>query len=219
MLLAVGVVFAILGLAELGWHKGWMESELGRKAVHMSVGSFVALWPFFLSWWQVQLLSAAFLVVVIFSKSFNVFRVIHSVQRPTYGEICFALIVGILPFITQDRAIYAAAILLMGLADGLAAVVGTKYGRTTRYHVLGHTKSIVGTLTFFVVSLAILIGYAAFSPAAFSPAAFSPAAFSPWLVFIAALVALIENIAVLGLDNLFVPLVAALALVWLKAVG
>jgi len=209
MVLAVGVVFAILSLAELGWHRGWMESEFGRKAVHMSVGSFVALWPFFLSWWQIQLLSAVFLVVVIFSKSFNVFRVIHSVQRPTYGEICFALIVGILPFITQDRAIYAAAVLLMGLADGLAAVVGTKYGRTTRYHVLGHAKSVVGTLTFFVVSLAILIGYVAFSPAVFSP----------WLVLIAALAALIENIAVLGLDNLFVPLVAALALVWLKAVG
>lgn len=209
IILAVAVVFAILCLAEFGWHKGWMESELGRKAVHMSVGTFVAFWPFFLSWWQVQLLSAAFLVVVLLSKSLNTFSVIHSVQRPTYGEICFALVVGILPFITQDRGIYAAAVLLMGLADGLAAVIGTKYGNTTRYHVLGHTKSIAGTLTFFVVSLAILAGYVAFSPAGFSP----------WLILIALLATLIENIAVMGLDNLFVPLVAALALVWIKALG
>lgn len=208
-ILAVVTVFLILCLAEIGWHKGWMESELGRKAVHMSVGTFVAFWPFFLSWWQVQLLSAAFLVVVILSKSFRIFNVVHSVQRPTYGEICFALIVGILPFVTQDRAIYAAAVLLMGLADGLAAVIGTKYGGMTRYHVLGHAKSVVGTLTFFVVSLGILGGYVVFSPAGFSP----------WLILIAVVATLIENVAVLGLDNLFVPLVTALALVWLKVAG
>ncbi|MEJ0072596.1 MAG: hypothetical protein WDN27_00660 [Candidatus Saccharibacteria bacterium] len=56
-------------------------------------------------------------------------------QRPTYGEIFFALIVGLLTFITSAKAIYAAAILQMSLADGFAAIIGSRFGRDNKYHV------------------------------------------------------------------------------------
>lgn len=202
--LTILVVFAVLCLAELGWRRGWMDSELGRKAVHISVGSFVAVWPFFLGWTQIELLSVAFAVVIIISKALNVFGAIHSVQRPTYGEIFFALVVGAIALLTHSKEIYAAAVLQMSLADGLAAVIGSKYGHFTRYHVLGHVKSAVGTATFFVVSLAILAGYAYGVHADFSPA----------FVLIALGAALLENVAVLGLDNLLVPLFVAAALLF-----
>lgn len=203
LLVTIAVVFAILCLAEYSWRKGWMDSEIGRKAVHITVGSFVAFWPFFLTWTQIELLSIAFAVVIIISKSINLFGAIHSVQRPTYGEIFFALVVGVIAIITHDKYIYAAAVLQMSLADGLAAVIGSKYGRLTRYHVLGHVKSIVGTATFFIVSLAILVGYALIVHAPLSPL----------YLLIALGAALFENIAVLGLDNLLVPLWVAAALV------
>lgn len=206
VILTVAVVLAVLLAAEFAWRQGWMESELGRKAVHITVGSFVAFWPFFLSWRQIELLSAVFFIAVILSKSLNVFSAIHSVQRPTYGEACFALVVGFLAFVTHDPAVYAAALLQMSLADGLAAILGTKYGRTTRYHVLGHVKSAVGTLTFFVISFGILVAYVALTPVPFSMG----------LVLVAAGAAALENVAVLGLDNLFVPLFVGAALVLLK---
>jgi dolichol kinase len=55
----------------------------------------------------------------------------------------------------------------MSLADGLAAVIGTRYGNRQKYLVLGYTKSVLGTLTFFVVSLGILFGYSHYSHSAF----------------------------------------------------
>jgi phytol kinase len=199
------VVFIVLVLSEIGWRLGYMTSEVGRKFVHITVGSFVAFWPFFLSWNQIRLLSLAFLAIVIFSKIFNVFSAIHSVQRPTYGEFYFALVVGLLTFITHSKAIYAAALLQMSIADGMAAIVGVEYGlkrQGYRYHVLGHTKTWIGSLTFFLISAAILFGYSA------------DTMHLSWygVVVLAAAATAIENIGILGLDNLLAPLLVAVVL-------
>jgi dolichol kinase len=44
----------------------------------------------------------------------------------------------------------------VALADGFAAIIGTKYGRAWAYKVFGQTKTIIGSMTFWVVSLCIL---------------------------------------------------------------
>lgn len=200
------VVFVLLVLSEVGWRWGYMTNEVGRKFVHITVGSFVAFWPFFLSWNQIRLLSLAFLVVVIISKYLHVFRAIHSVQRPTYGEFYFAIVVGLLTFVTKSKGIYAASLLQMSLADGMAAIVGVEYGlKKHRGHykvLLGHSKTIIGTATFFVVSLAILIGYG-------TDSTHLSWFLAPVLAFGAMIV---ENLAVAGLDNLLVPLLLAVVL-------
>ncbi len=202
--LTVMAVFAVLLVSEWGWRKGWLANEVGRKFVHITVGSFVAFWPFFLSWDQIRLLSLAFMLVVLVTTYFNTFHAISSVQRPTYGEFFFALTVGLLTFITDDKAIYAAAILQMSLADGLAAIVGVRYGRDNKYHVLGHLKSVIGTGTFFITSLLILMAYSLLSGTMLPV---------PLLLLAASLAAALENVAVLGVDNLVVPLFVCVLLV------
>ena len=179
-----------------------MHGEFSRKFIHITVGSLVAFWPFFLSWRQIQLLSIAFLIVVVVSKYLHLFQAIHSVQRPTYGELYFALAVGIVPFITHDKWIYMAALLQMSLADGLAAIMGSRYGKQS-YLVFGHTKSVVGTVTFFVVSLSILIGYIYLSGDDLS---------ALLILSVAAGAAVLENLAVRGLDNLLLPIMVAVIL-------
>lgn len=194
------IVFAILVLSEF-WHRRHPQpNELSRKFVHITIGSFVAFWPFFLSWNQIVFLSGAFLVGVTISKYLNIFQAIHSVQRPTWGEIFFAAAVGIIALVTQSKGIYAAALLQMSLADGLAAIVGLRFGTGNRYKVFGSTKSMAGTMTFFVISLALLVGYSIVTEA------YLPLAF---LVLLAAGTSLIENLGVFGLDNIMVPLLIA----------
>lgn len=203
LVLTVLVVFALLIVSEMWWRIRRPHDEFSRKFIHITVGSFVAFWPLFLSWNQIIALSAAFIVVVTASQYFGIFKAIHAVERPTWGEICFAAAVGILALITKDAAIYMAAVLHMSVADGLAALVGTAYGKSNSYKVFGHRKSIAGTLTFMGVSLAILISYATVVPVAPLPV---------FLVGLAALAAALENFAVRGLDNLFVPLLVAAVL-------
>ncbi len=110
ILATVLVVFLLLLIGELWWRKQRLNNEFTRKFVHITVGTFVAFWPFFLSWQEIRLLSVAFLVVVGLSKYLRVFRAIHTVQRPTWGELFFALAVGAITFITHDKWIYATAL-------------------------------------------------------------------------------------------------------------
>ena len=203
LILTVLVVFLILCLNEAWWRKAKAHTELGRKFVHITVGSFVAFWPFFLSWNEIKLLSLAFLLVVVVSKYLRVFRAIHSVQRPTWGEVYFALAVGFVTFITHNKWIYLTALLQMSLADGLAAIFGVLYGQRQRYLVFGQTKSVVGTLTFLIVSMAILGVFGLYGGIHIDP---------PVMLGIAAGASIIENLGVFGLDNLFVPLLVAGAL-------
>lgn len=199
----VFLIFLVLVLNELWWRRHTMHSELSRKFIHISVGSFVAFWPFFLSWRSIQFLSVAFLVGVGVSKYLNIFRAIHSVTRPTWGEIFFAISVGAITFLTHDKGIYAAALLQMSLADGMAAIIGTRYGNRQKYAIFGYTKSVIGTLTFFVFSLLVLIGFSHYSHISITPY---------WAVGVAGAASLIENVAIRGLDNLLVPVVVALLL-------
>lgn len=205
LLFAVLAVFIILIFNEWWWRSLTSHGELNRKFVHITVGSFVAFWPYFLSWRQIQILSIAFIVVVTVSKYLNIFNAIHSVQRPTWGEFFFAAAVGLTTLVTHDNLIYAAALLQMSLADGLAAITGVRYGGRRRFLVFGRTKSFAGTLTFFVVSTAILWGFDLLGG--------SPYLGAGYLLFVSFTATLVEGMAVRGLDNLLVPLIVAALLV------
>lgn len=207
ILFAILVVFALLVISEFWWRKQRLQTEFTRKFVHITVGTFVAFWPFFLSWNEIRLLSFAFLLVVGVSKYLRLFRAIHTVQRPTLGELFFALAVGLVTLITQDKLIYMTALLQMSLADGFAAVIGTRYGQRFRYIVFGHAKSILGTLTFFVVSAVIL--------AIYSHKARIPLS-NRFILDLSVGASAIENIGVAGLDNLLVPVLVASALQFLR---
>jgi phytol kinase len=205
--LSVIVVFALLMVSEVWWRQQRPHGEFSRKFVHITVGSFVAFWPYWLTPNDIKLLSLAFLVVVATSKYLHIFQAVHSVQRPTSGEFWFALVVGALALMHNQPHIYTAALLEMSLADGLAAVVGTRWGNSRRYTVFGSPKTVVGTLTFLVVSCVILARYAAVS-----------GAISPLILIapIAVAATILENLAVRGLDNLVVPLFVAGALLIVK---
>jgi phytol kinase len=203
VLLTILSILLLLVGNEIWARRQQTHSEFSRKFIHITVGSFVAFWPFFLSWRQIELLSLAFVVVVLLSQSLGLFKAIHRVQRSTWGELCFAAAVGLVALLTHDKWIYVAALLQMSLADGLAAVIGQRYGRGNHYRVLGHTKSLVGTLTFFVVSLIILV--------AINHHLAAPLA-AMTLVGISILASVVENIGIRGLDNLLVPLLVTLIL-------
>lgn len=202
-LLTVLAVFLILLGSELWWRRHITHSEFSRKFVHITVGSFVAFWPFYLGWGQIQVLSIGFLVVVGISKYLHLFKAIHSVQRPTLGELYFAAAAGLVTLVTHNEWIYMTALLQMSLADGFAAVMGVRYGKQS-YLVFSHRKSMVGTLTFFVTSLAILVAYGQLASVHLD---------AGFIVGAAALAAVIENLGVAGIDNLIVPLLIAWLLV------
>lgn len=203
-MVAVGILIVLI-IAEFLRRRKKYSPENTRKFVHILTGTFAAFWPFFLSWPQIEIMACALLVVIFLSKYFNIFKAIHIDERRTFGEILFAIAIGLVAIITQDRLIYMAAILHMSLADGLAGVVGKHFGRRNTYTVFGHTKSIVGSATFWLSSLIIISLYFILSHAVGAVLA---------IIFLPLITTGLEATAVWGVDNFLVPVFIALTLMF-----
>lgn len=179
-----------------------LHTEVTRKFIHITVAGWAASWPFFMEWKQIQLISLLMFVGIVLSRGMHLFRAIHGVQRRTWGELFFAMSIGLAAVLARDEWTFAAAMLVMGVADGFAALAGTLIdGR--RYRVFGHTKSFHGTAVFFVCTLVILV------------ACSMPGNFPIGLVgfvLLPAIASVFENISIAGTDNLFVPLVVMLGI-------
>ena len=197
------VILILLIIVEYLWRIKNYHTELTRKFIHITVGSFVAFWPYFLHWDQIDLLALGFLVVIVFSRLATIFSSIHSFIRRTIGDLLFALVIPVVALITHDRLIFTIAILHLSLADGVAAVVGTRYGKKHRYKVFGQYKSIVGTVAFWLCSLTLITKFMIITNTN-----------DAWLkiIWLPLIATAMENIGVYGTDNILVPVLIAAVL-------
>lgn len=201
IILTLAIIFFLLCINEIWWRTKKHHSEISRKSVHITIGIYASFWPFYLSFTDIKLLAIAGLFVLLLSKYFNVIKAIHNVNRSTWGEALSAISVGLLAFLTNNKWIYAASLLQMALADGLAAVIGVIYGKKNQYKLIGHTKSVAGSLTFFIASLVILI--------VFQLAGHLSNGIL-YLSFTSLVATALENIGIKGIDNLAVPVAVLL---------
>lgn len=205
IILAVLPVFFLLVLTEILWRRNLLRGESARKLIHIIVGSYVAFWPFLISFKAIQAISAAFLIVIALSLKFGIFKAIHGVARKTWGEVLFAVGIGVIAVLTESPWIFTACILHMSVADGFAALAGKRWGKNNKYYVGGHEKSIVGTAVFWFCSL-LITGLAV---ANIPQLQVNMSMYLLWLPIIASFT---ENIGIGGTDNVLVPLVVYIAL-------
>lgn len=204
----LAVPIALVGVAclvymgEVLQHRYHYHPEITRKFIHISVATFAAFWPLFMSWGDIGSMSILLFFGVLLSKRISLFHSIYDVKRLTWGEIFFPVSIGMAALLHADTAAYVAAMLHLGIADGMAAIVGTLIGGKHRYKILGHTKSRAGTITFYVCSFLIIL---------FCGVIFGP---NSWLtvIWLPPMATILENIGIAGSDNFLVPMLIVLAL-------
>jgi phytol kinase len=181
------------------------QPEIIRKIVHIGTGNVILL-----AWWlnipAFVGITAAILasIITLLSYIFPLLPGINSVGRRSLGTFFYAMSIGILVawFWNLQQPQYAAlGILIMVWGDGLAALIGQRFGKH-KYMVLGSQKSWEGSLTMTLVSYIV------------SSLVLLEVAGNIWQVWIISLiVALIstalETSSFLGIDNLTVPLGSA----------
>lgn len=148
-----------------------------------------------------------FTIAVIMARLVPVLNHAWRVHRKSYGILLFPLGM-LLPllFITSDyQPEYLAGVLILGFADPAANYIGTKYG-SLKYKILKTTKSLQGSLAFFIVTLFVLTLYSILV---------APLSIV-FIATIAILLTIAEALLVVGLDNLFIPLFTTLLLVFFK---
>lgn len=200
-------IFALLLISELLGQKKILRGDLQRQFVHITVGSFIAFWPWLVSFDTIAWLGAAMLAIVLINRRKKLADFYSEVDRTSYGDIFYALAVIFAAILADDKIFFALAILTMALGDGLANVVGQKYGKKWKYKFLGHTKTVVGSMAIWLVSLSVLgVGLL------FAQEFVDYSAYTTLLLVMPPLLVLVENTAIWGLDNLVVPVVVLLAL-------
>jgi dolichol kinase len=195
------VVGSLLHIGENVSRRRILSPENQRKLVHITTASFIAFWPWILTWHQIQIIGTFMLLGVLANRSIAFFSFNHKYRQRNYGDIFLALAVIIAPAFTHNKVYFAIAMLSVALADGLAAVAGTSLGQKWQYKVFGQTKTIVGTMTFWLIALCV-IG----TGALFVRPLLNFTDYLWLLILLPPALALLENAAKYGSDNLIIPI-------------
>lgn len=198
----LGVVFIGLTLLKKRFS---LPAEVSRKAIHISLGLTTLSFPFiFKETWIVWLMCAISIISLLLLKHTKLKNslgsTLHDVDRHSYGDILFPLSVAILFQLSHEQPVfYIVSILVLTLADALAAIIGVYYGKA-HYDASEGIKSWEGSLCFLMTAfLCIQIPLLLMSD-------FSNANIIIVSAFIALLITLCEAVSWQGLDNFFIPL-------------
>ena len=206
-------IFIVIGTAEgLRRWKGY-SSSFTRKVIHIGVGMMIWIVPYlFTSPWPFVFASAFFAVLNLFDYKFGFFSAMASSDKSNLGTVYFPIAAAVVALVFWEQPpLMVAAVMPLTWGDGLASVVGKKYGRHI-YHIHTSTRSIEGSAGFFIacffftwLALWLVEGLPNLTPMA----AILPAL----AVTIAARIA--EAISIWGLDNLTITAVTIIILqVW-----
>lgn len=197
-----GFFLALIAVAESAARRGLLAPESARKAIHIGGGIGCLSFPFLLSSRiTVLALAAGFALVLHIGESRKRLRSLSGVGRSGIGSLLFPVAVFILYVADAGRLwLFVSAMLILALADGAAALAGTRFGRLCYQTAPGMWKSLEGTLAFFGVGW-----LAVFLPLLLLADIPAPSCLLIGLLM-ALLLAGIEAVSIGGTDNLFVPL-------------
>lgn len=196
---------SIIWLAQRLHRSSPTEAELTRKVVHIGTGNVILLaWWLKIPAWIGMGAAAIAAAIALISYSVPILPSINSVGRKSLGTFFYAVSIGVLvawfwPIGQYPHA--AIGILVMAFGDGLAAIIGQRFGKHP-YTVLGNQKSWEGSLTMagisFLVTGIILISVYG-----------NLAIVWPIAALVALKATIVESFSKLGLDNLTVPISSA----------
>lgn len=164
-----------------------VPTEITRRVAHVLACLFALLVHAVLPFWLFIVCSVVFAALMWLSRHFHVFTSIHKVRRRSLGDVYLPLGIGVAALLGgSDAAVFVASVLILGLADVAAGLVGD-YLRSSR-------KTWWGSGAFLGVSVIVL--------------ALCGFGLVPVIV-VALLATATERYSPLGTDNISIPLVAA----------
>lgn len=201
VLIVLFLFLLIFGCAEF-LYKRKMPARITRKIVHIGGGIIAALLPVFTDLNTVVVLGVGFFLLLLFSKRKKLLNSIHDINEESIGALLFApsLTLTAIIFWHTNPIIFQGSALILGLSDGIAGIVGARYGRK-KYSITG-TKTVEGSFVFFLITVVILFSVLYVS----NPSSVLNGAF---FVFGGSLLlTAVEAAFGRGWDNLFIPIVA-----------
>jgi phytol kinase len=204
---AVLIWLALVACLVLAVRARWPQrGEWSRKVAHIGAGPVVLIaWGFGVDRWIAILAAALVTLLAAFNHRRRLLPGIEDIDRASYGTVAYGASITLLlvAWWPQQPLTVAAGVLVMACGDGLAGLVGPVVASPT-WQILGQRRSLAGTTTMALTSLAVLLALAALAGGGGQPVPTATA-----VVGIALAATLLEQVAIGGLDNLSVPLAVA----------
>lgn len=182
-----------------------LNSELIRKILHIGSGIGGLALPFiFEKKISVVILGTVFLVLlvsirIVKHKITGFKKVLETKNRKTFGDLYFIMsILGLWLVSSDNKVMYALPLIILMFSDAFAALIGEFYSKY-KFNTGFGTKSVEGSVTFFLTTYFICINFFLF----FSDIKSINIVLVSLLLSI--LTMILEIISWNGLDNLFVP--------------
>ncbi len=203
-LLIVILYLIVFGIGEVLYKRN-VAPYITRKVVHIGGSIVAALMPLFINLQGVVVLGIFFFLLLLFSKRYKVLKSVHENDTGSHGAFLFpiTIIFVALLFWSYNPVIFQGAILILGFSDGMAGIIGNRYGKH-KYNLTG-LKTVEGSLTFFLVTLFI------FSSLLIHESNFSLNKIQAVLMGTLA-VTLVESLFSKGWDNVFIPISSGIVL-------
>jgi dolichol kinase len=189
--------------------------KASRKFLHMMIGNFPFIIPFFTSNIYPVLVAAPFIFLTFFTSPYSPFKNISkrlkgladiTEEGHHLGLVFYAVSYTFLAlFFASKPCVIAAGVLPMAYGDSAASMVGERYGR--RRYKLVADKSLEGSAAMFFASFFSFTISLIFFSTLYSFSVFGKI-FSALAV--AAVATLVESFSPMGFDNLTVPAFGAL---------
>ena len=207
-------ILVLLIIAELLGKRRILKGEYHRKFLHIAAGSFIATWPWLISWRWIEVIGLVMVLFMIANRYIAVFDYHGWIGRANYGDIFMALAVFLTATLTHNKIFFALALLEVAVADGLAAVTGKSYEKNWGYQIFGHKKTVIGSMVFWIATVCIF-------GAGLLPAhdVISFQNYFIILLLVPPIFTLAENVSVFGLDNLVLPVLTIAALHYFALAG
>ena len=205
-------VLLILTISMVAQKKAVFSEEGTRKFVHIGVSNY---WLIAMHFFTSNLWASAVPIIFIIVNSWSYqYEWISSMERSKkelagLGTVYYPISLTILALVTfssfSEPYVGALGILTMGYGDGLAAIIGSKYGRLKLPFIKGK-KTILGTMTMFFVTF-IVIGMVLYI--------YRPDQSLFVVLLLAFIATLLELLTPHGLDNLTLPVGISFIYQWL----
>ncbi|MFT8704378.1 DUF92 domain-containing protein [Bifidobacterium aquikefiricola] len=163
--ISLAYILLVLGLATLVARIQGGRSEYSRKLVHILVGNWVFITPFFTSLWAVALVPFTFIIVNALSIRFHFFKAMTR-EHENLGTVYYAFSMFALSsaaYLLGWKELAFIGLLTMAYGDGFASLVGGRWGKHHPFS-FAREKSLEGSITVAVAAFLVTLACIALIP-------------------------------------------------------
>ena len=206
-------IVLLLAFNELNYRRMKVKGEITRKFAHFTATVAVVPFPYiFSSHWYVLILAIIFFAALYFTQYAKQLKSIHDIDRRSIGSYLLPLSIYstfLMSNLLDNKFIYILPMLILGICDPLAAIVGMNMKKNNHKIVIfgiDTGKSMYGSGAFMIAAFLISLIALYFHRGMFDFTTF-------WVALVVALVStLCELFSWRGSDNFTIPVGTALVL-------